>query len=109
MASDFKLPFSAGAETSSVSFDPRRQVAPAGNDEVTQVTQPGGKPALDVGGTIDQQFAEGEPAPSGDGFGDGPAGAGQNELDARTAQYVAKRKSVHAEYAKKSLAQSKLK
>ncbi|HEY8208286.1 MAG TPA: hypothetical protein VIG99_12440 [Myxococcaceae bacterium] len=109
MATDLKLPFSAGAETSSVSFDPRRQVAPAGGDEITQVTQSGGKPALDVGGTIDAQFAAGEPAPSGDAFADGPPGNTPNDLDARTAQYVAKRKSVHGEYAKKAATQQKLK
>src|SRR3954468_11684163 len=109
MATDLKLPFSAGVETSSVSFDPRRQVAPAGDDEITQVTQSAGKPALDVGNTIQRQFAAGEPAPSGDAFSDGPPGAGQAELNARTSQYVAKRKSVHAEYAKKSANQQKLK
>jgi hypothetical protein len=108
MATNFNLPPSGGAETSSVSFDPRRQVAPAGDDEITQVTQAGGKPALDVASTIQAQFAVGEPAPSGDAFGDGPPGATNADLDSQAAKYVGKRKAVHAEYAQKSAKQKKL-
>lgn len=105
---DFKLPFSAGAETSSVSFDPRRQLAPI-SDEATQVTRSGGKPALDVGGTIDAQFGDVEATtPGADAFADGAPGNTQQDLDNRTAQYVSKRKSVHAEYATKSAKQKKL-
>jgi hypothetical protein len=95
MPSDFKLPFSAGAETSSVSFDPRRQIAPT-DDEVTQVTQSGGQPTLDVGSTINAQFADGTP------------GNTQQELNDRADAYVMKRKGVFAEYATKSLKQKKL-
>ena len=112
---DIKLPFSAGAETSGVSYDPRRAIAPAvapAGGEVTQLTQAGGKPALDVGSTIDQQFGEAEAentASAPDAFADGPAGSTQGELNTRTAQGVTKRKAVFADYAKKSDQQIKLK
>ena len=112
---EFRLPFSAGAESSSVSFDPRRQVAPSGSqvsqadgdDEITQVTQSGGRPALNVGSTIDKQFgaASGGDQAQADAFADGPPGNSQQELNARANQYVAKRKANFAEYAKKSTQQ----
>jgi hypothetical protein len=83
-------------DISSVSLDPRRAVAPAGDDEVTQVTQSGGQPGLDVGSTISAQFA------------DEPAGNTQQELNDRADAYVAKRKGVFSEYAQKSAKQKKL-
>ena len=66
---DFRLPMSAGAETSSVSLDPRRQVAPMEHDEVTQVTQSGGSvPAPTVRNSIETQFGAAQPAARSDDF-----------------------------------------
>jgi hypothetical protein len=108
---ELRLPFSAGAESSSVSFDPRRQVALSSDDETTQVTQSGGRPALDVGTTIDKQFGAatgGDQAQAADAFADGPPGSSQQDLNARANKYVAKRKAVFSEYAKKSTQQIQL-
>jgi hypothetical protein len=107
MATDFKLPFSAGAETSGVSYDPRRQL-PALDGRGTQVTQSGGKPAFDVGSTIDAQFGDGEATtPSADEFA-APTGPTSGDLNNRTDAYKAKKKAVFAEMAAKSAKQKKL-
>jgi len=115
---EFRLPFSAGAESSSVSFDPRRQVAPSGSqvsqadgdDEITQVTQSGGRPTLNVGATIDKQFgaAPGGDQAQADAFSDGPPGNSQQDLNAQATRYVAKRKAAFAEYGKKANQQVQL-
>jgi hypothetical protein len=86
---DFRLPFSAGAETSSVSSDPRRSVsnaaaAPIQDDEITQVTQTGGQPALNVGNAISAQFGAGGSAATADQFS-ADAGAPTFDPNARNA------------------------
>ena len=85
---DFKLPMSAGAETSSVSFDPRRQVSPLAGEETTQVTQPGGQPALNVADTIQQQFGDAEPVASADGFAADQAPANPRDVPREVAKML---------------------
>lgn len=98
---DFRLPMSAGAETSSVSFDPRRQVASVGDDEITQVTQSGGTAAgLSVADTIQQQFNATEPAAAADGFTASGAQAPQGGAQAPTTGNAAAQRDVPREVAK---------